>query len=91
MDKTWESQDTWNGIGPGMVEIAPFSSKIPNSVQAIAIKARDQIAAGKLHPFTGPINKQEGSQWLKAGETARDGDLARMNFYVEGIEGALPK
>ena len=57
----------------------------------MAVKARDNIAAGKLHPFTGPINKQDGSPWLKAGQTASDGELAGMNFYVQGVEGSLPK
>ena len=41
--------------------------------------------------FTGPINKQDGSPWLKSGQTAPDGDLLGMNFYVEGVEGSLPK
>jgi len=74
-----------------MVAIAPFSKSIPNDVRAMAVKARDNIAAGKLHPFTGPINKQDGSPWLKAGQTASDGELAGMNFYVQGVEGSLPK
>lgn len=91
MDGTWKSQDTWDGIGPGMVDIAPFSKSIPNDVRAMAAKARDNIAAGKLHPFTGPINKQDGSPWLKAGQTASDGELLGMNFYVQGVEGSLPK
>ncbi len=90
IDGTWDSQDTWDGIGPGMVEMAAFSQRIPEDVRAMAAKARDDIGAGKLHPFTGPINKQDGSPWLAAGETASDGDLAGMNFYVEGVEGSLP-
>ena len=44
-----------------------------DAVKAMAAKARDDIGAGKLHPFTGPINKQDGSPWLKAGEIASDG------------------
>mgnify|MGYP003700814471 CR=1 FL=1 len=91
MDGTWESQDVWDGIAPGMVKIAEFSDKIPEDVRAMAAQARDDIAAGKRHSFTGPVNKQDGTVWLKAGETASDADLASMNFYVEGIEGALPK
>ena len=47
--------------------------------------------AARVHPFTGPINKQDGSPWLKAGEKASDKDLSSMNFYVEGVEGSLPK
>ena len=49
------------------------------------------IAKGTIHPFTGPINKQDGSARLKAGEKASDKDLSSMNFYVEGVEGSLPK
>tara|TARA_Y100001968_G_scaffold299629_1_gene310444 strand:- start:3853 stop:4998 length:1146 start_codon:yes stop_codon:yes gene_type:complete len=91
MDGTWKSQDTWDGIKQGMVEIAPLSKKIPADVRKMAEKARKAIAAGTLHPFAGPINKQDGSPWLKAGQTAPDGDLLGMNFYVEGVEGSLPK
>jgi len=90
MDGTWKSEDTWDGIAPGMVGIAPFSEKIPADVREMAAKLQADIAAGTVHPFTGPINKQDGSAWLAAGETASDGDLAGMNFYVEGVEGALP-
>jgi len=91
MDGTWKSQDTWDGIKQGMVGIAAFSDKIPADVSAMAQQAVDDIVAGKRHSFTGPINKQDGTPWLKAGETASDGDLAGMNFYVEGVDGALPK
>ncbi len=91
MEGTWASQDTWDGIKQGMVGIAAFSDKIPADVQEMAQKAVDDIVAGKRHSFTGPINKQDGTPWLKAGETASDGDLAGMNFYVEGVDGALPK
>lgn len=91
LDGTWASVDTWDGIGPGMVEFAEFSDRIPADVAAKANAAKDAIAAGTLHPFTGPINKQDGSAWLAAGETADDGTLAGMNFYVEGIEGSIPQ
>ena len=42
------------------------------------------------HPFTGPLNKQDGSAWLAEGEVADDGTLAGMDFYVEGLEGDIP-
>ncbi|SLN76010.1 BMP family ABC transporter substrate-binding protein [Oceanibacterium hippocampi] len=91
MDGTWESTDTWGGFDSGMVLLSDYSDKIPADVREMAEKAHDAIKAGTLHPFTGPINKQDGSVWLKAGETAPDGDLLGMNFYVEGVEGSLPK
>lgn len=91
MDGDWESIDTWDGIGAGMVGISEFNDSIPADIRGQAAAARDAIAAGDMHPFTGPINRQDGSVWLKEGETAADGDLLGMDFYVEGIEGALPK
>ncbi len=91
MDGTWTSTDTWDGIGAGMVGIGEFSDKIPADVQAEAKGIMDAISNGTLKPFTGPINKQDGTPWLAAGETADDGTLAGMNFYVEGIDSALPQ
>jgi len=28
---------------------------------------------------------------VKDGETLGDGDLAKLNWYVEGVEGSIPK
>ena len=91
MDGTWESTDTWDGIFEGMVEIGEFSDAVPADVQAEAQAISDSIAAGEYHPFTGPLNKQDGSAWLGEGETADDGTLLGMNFYVEGLEGSIPQ
>ncbi|MFD1340936.1 BMP family ABC transporter substrate-binding protein [Litorisediminicola beolgyonensis] len=90
IDGTWESTDTWDGIGPGMVGIGEISDTVPEEVKAEALALKDQIAAGEYHPFTGPINKQDGSVWLAEGETASDGDLLGMDFYVEGLSGEIP-
>ena len=91
MDGTWESTDTWGGIDSGMVGIGEITGPVPDDVKAEAEKIRDDIAAGSYHPFTGPLNKQDGSAWLADGEVADDGTLAGMNFYVEGIEGTIPQ
>ncbi|WP_425465463.1 BMP family ABC transporter substrate-binding protein [Palleronia caenipelagi] len=90
MDGTWESKSTWDGIAPGMVEIGEISDAVPADVKAEALALKDAIASGETHPFTGPINKQDGSAWLVEGETADDGTLAGMDFYVEGLSGDIP-
>ncbi|MCB1362680.1 MAG: BMP family ABC transporter substrate-binding protein [Rhodobacteraceae bacterium] len=90
MDGTWESGDYWGGIGSGMVEIGEITG-LPEDVTKEAEAIRDQIASGALHPFAGPINKQDGTPWLAEGETASDADLLSMNFYVEGIKGEVPQ
>jgi len=91
MDGTWETKMTWDGIGPGMVGIGEITDAVPADVKAEAEALRDAIAAGEYHPFTGPLKKQDGSDWLAEGEVADDGTLAGMNFYVEGLTGEIPQ
>tara|TARA_Y100000739_G_C20604890_1_gene465079 strand:- start:512 stop:1585 length:1074 start_codon:yes stop_codon:yes gene_type:complete len=90
MDGTWTSMSTWDGIKEGMVAIGDFSNDIPADVQASAKALKEALVNGTTHSFTGPLNKQDGSVWLAAGETADDGTLLGMNFYVEGVEGKIP-
>jgi basic membrane protein A len=91
MDDTWNSTDTWDGIGPGMVGIGEISSAVPQDIKAEALAMKDAIAAGKYFPFTGPLNKADGTVWLAEGEVASDGDLLGLDFYVEGIDAQIPK
>jgi simple sugar transport system substrate-binding protein len=90
MDGTWTQSDTWEGISDGMVGIGEMTDAIPEEVRASAAALRDSISAGTYHPFTGPINRQDGSVWLADGEVAEDGALLGMGFYVEGITGDVP-
>jgi basic membrane protein A and related proteins len=91
LDGTYAQVDSWEGISAGEVEIGEITDAVPAEVKAEAEALRDAIGAGTYHPFTGPINKQDGSVWLADGVTAPDGDLLGMDFYVEGITGDIPK
>ncbi|MDP3959113.1 MAG: BMP family ABC transporter substrate-binding protein [Pseudorhodobacter sp.] len=91
MDGSYTQSDTWAGIGAGVVGIGAITDAIPAEVKAAAEAVAASIADGSYHPFTGPLNKQDGSAWLADGEVADDGTLAGMNFFVEGITGEIPK
>jgi basic membrane protein A len=91
LDGTWETVDSWAGIPEGEVEIGVITDAVPADVKAEAEAMRDAIAERTYHPFTGPINKQDGSAWLAEGQTAPDGDLLGMMFFVEGITGDIPQ
>ncbi len=91
MDGSWATVNTWDGIAQGMVEIGEISDAVPADVKEEALAMKAAMAAGEYHPFTGPLKKQDGSDWLADGEVADDGTLAGMNFYVEGLEGEIPQ
>jgi len=90
LEGTWEQQATWAGMAEGHVVMAPYTN-MPDDVKAMAEETEAKITSGEFHPFTGPIKKQDGSEWLAEGEVAEDGVLAGMNFYVEGIDDQLPQ
>lgn len=90
LDGKWETAKNWEGVGTGTVEIGEITDAVPAEVKAEALALKDRIAKGEYHPFTGPLNKQDGSVWLKEGEVPDDGALHGLNFYVEGIQGKIP-
>ena len=44
---------------------------------------------GYLHPFQGPINAQDGSVLVAAGDVLDDGTMLGMDVFVEGVIGSL--
>lgn len=90
IDGSWKQQDVWGGMKEGHVVMAPYAN-MPDDVKKLAEETEAKIKSGEFKPFTGPIAKQDGSEWLKAGETADDGTLLGMNFYVKGVDDKLPQ
>ena len=90
MDGTWEQQDVWHGMDHGSVKMAPYTN-MPDDVAKMAAETEAKIKANEFEPFTGPIMKQDGTEWLKDGEKADIGTLLGMNFYVKGVDDKLPQ
>lgn len=90
LDGTWESQETWDGLVDGILSMAPYTN-MPDDVKALAEATEAAIRSGELHPFTGPIYRQDGTLWLAEGEIADDGTLLGLNFYVQGVDDQLPQ
>jgi len=90
MDGTWQQQDVWAGMKEGHVVMAAYSN-MPDDVKALAAETEGKIKSGAFNPFTGPVMKQDGTEWLKDGEVAGDGVLLGLNFYVQGVDDRLPQ
>jgi len=88
---TWKTGSLWWGVKEGAVNIDNFSADLPADVKKLVEERRDAIKAGKLHPFTGPIKDQSGKELLAAGKSYTDAELLKINYYVEGVEGNVPK
>jgi simple sugar transport system substrate-binding protein len=81
----------WYGLKEGMVKMAPYGDAVPDDVRKLADEVKQSIIDGSLHPFQGPIKNQKGELVVKAGEVISDKDLLGLSWYVEGVEGSIPK
>lgn len=91
LNNTWKSKSVWYGIQEGMVSISPINPAVPKSVQDQVKKVEAQIKNGSFHPFSGPIKNQAGKTVLAKGKHLSDKELSGMDYYVQGVEGQLPK
>jgi basic membrane protein A len=89
IDGSWKSGDVWGGLGTKMVVMAPFTN-MPEDVKKMAEASTTAIAAGKLHPFHGPLYKQDGTLVVKDGDVLPDPAILGMNWYVKGIDEKPP-
>lgn len=90
LEGTWESTDTWGGLDAEMVLMAPFTN-MPEDVAKAAQETVEKIRSGDLHPFTGPIYKQDGELAVADGILLDDQAMLGMNWYVKGIDDQLPQ
>jgi basic membrane protein A len=88
---TWKTTNVWGGMKDGMVKLAPLNPAIPADVRAQIARQEGEIKAGTLHPFAGPVVDQDGKTRVPAGKTMTDDELGKMDYYVEGVAGKLPK
>jgi basic membrane protein A len=72
---TWEPTSYWGGLKEGIVDIAPFGKMVPQEVQDMVTARRQEIIDGTF----------------KVWPDKTDGDLLSMNYFIEGVEGELPK
>lgn len=91
MNGTWKSESIWGGLKEGMVDIAPLNAAVPDSVAKEVAARKQAIKDGSFHPFQGPIKNQAGEVVVPEGKAMTDEELEKLEWYVEGVVGKLPK
>ncbi len=88
---TWKPEEIWWGIETEVVKLAPMSDKVPQQIRDLVAEKKQALVDHKTQVFTGPIKGQDGKVLLGAGKTYSDKELLQMNFFIEGVQGAIPK
>ena len=82
----WKSQDVWLGMKQGAIRVDHFGPQVPAAVRQEVLARQADIAAGKLHPFTGPLHDQSGKLVLPAGKTLSDAHILKMDWLAQGVQ-----
>jgi len=90
LDGSWKSGNVWGGIREGMIRVGEFGPKVPRAVQDEVLARQGDIASGKLKPFAATaadIRNNEGLVVIGKGSALDDGQILKMDWLVEGVQG----
>jgi simple sugar transport system substrate-binding protein len=88
LDGSWTSANTWGGLADDFVRLESFARRVPASVRREIRNRGEDIAKGRLLPFSGPLKSNDGKQRVADGFLT-DEALHRMDWLVEGIVGKI--
>jgi len=91
LDGTYEAGQYWGGFEDGIIDIAPISDKVSADIIALVEAKKAAIADGSFVIFAGPIKNQDGELAIPEGTNLSDGELLGIGWFVEGVEGVIPK
>ncbi len=81
----------WGGMKEGFNDLVSVNASVPAAAKKAVDEKATALKAGSFSVFTGPIKAQDGSIKVAAGKTMTDKEIDSVNWYVEGVEGQLPK
>ena len=79
------------GIKEHMVVLTPLNKSVPPDVVKLFEDKKQAIIDGKLLPFAGPLKDNNGTVKLAAGAALSHEQLMAINWYVDGVDGSIPK
>jgi basic membrane protein A and related proteins len=92
LNGTWTGERNARlGIKDGAVVLTPLNASVPADVAHVFETKKQAIVGGSLLPFGGPIKDNTGVVRVAAGASLSDTDLMAINWYVDGVDGQVPK
>ncbi|MDK2931914.1 MAG: basic rane protein [Bacillota bacterium] len=91
LDGTWKTEEYWGGMEDGVVDIGPYGPMVPEDVKKLVAQKKQEIIAGKLVVFAGPLKDNKGVLRVPAGKAMTDAEMLSFDWFVEGVDGTVPK
>ncbi len=80
----------WLGLESGLVDLAPMSEHVPDSVRQMVNREWERLKYGTFDVFQGPLVDNHGVLRVEKGESMTDDDLLNhFDWYVKGVVDGL--
>ncbi|MDP4159585.1 MAG: BMP family ABC transporter substrate-binding protein [Bacillota bacterium] len=90
-DKTWKNDQYWGPMSDGIVDVSSFGPMVSEDTKKLVAESKAKILAKQWDVFTGPIKNQAGEVKVPAGQVMPDKDMLQFNWFVQGVDGTIPK
>ncbi|MES2090153.1 MAG: BMP family ABC transporter substrate-binding protein [Pseudomonadota bacterium] len=90
LEGTWKTGSVWWGVKEGAIDLVAISDKVPADLRAKVDAVKAGLKDGSFVIWKGPIVGQDGKDVLAKDAVADDKFLGGINFYVKGVDGAIP-
>ncbi|ABZ85224.1 membrane protein, bmp family [Heliomicrobium modesticaldum Ice1] len=91
MDKSWKPEQYWGPMSDNIVDLAPYGPMVSDDTKALIAKKKESIVKGEWDVFTGPIKDQSGQVKVQEGTKMTDKEMLEFNWFVQGVDGTIPK
>ncbi|MBB6217202.1 basic membrane protein A [Anaerosolibacter carboniphilus] len=88
---TWKSEKYWGSMKDGVTQLAPMTDLVDAEAKALVEAKQKEILDGTWDVFTGEIKDQTGAVRVNAGQRMTDEEMLSFDWFVEGVEGTIPK
>ncbi|WP_442886087.1 BMP family ABC transporter substrate-binding protein [Desulfotomaculum sp. 1211_IL3151] len=90
-DGTWKSNEYWGPMSDNVVGLAPYGPMVSEDIKQLVETKKQELIEGKFDVFNGPVKDQTGKERIAAGQTMSDADMLSIDWFVEGVDGTIPK
>jgi len=88
LDKTWKPIFLRCSLKEGCMNLSDWGPSVPQEVKDKFNQTVNDLDAGTIVAFKGPIKDQNGNVVVKAGEVLTDDQMSNVNWFVQGMVGS---
>ena len=88
---TWKSEQYWGPMSDEVVALSPFGPMVTDETKKLVDEAKKKLLSNQWDVFYGPVKDQAGQVKIAAGQKMSDADMLSFNWFVEGVDGTIPK